>query len=227
MTKIVNSLSVKMAPMVNMYLLKNPDHYCSHNFRNCYWQAFQGKQVVGLSPVLDYIWQPLELESLSLYDWIMNCTCEKRRKRNNDNGNQSNDHMPQNSDNKSEPREFVRSGRLLSFASEHPLAKTHGVCWLSNKQKCVPNFLGPTLPRQDHGDRDYYCSTMLTFFKPWNSGYDLKTEEDTWEEAFDKYTFAPYDCEVMCYANIHYECLDSFSVSRSSWVAVFCSLFKI
>jgi hypothetical protein len=90
MTKIVNSLSVKMehgAPMINMYLLQNPDHYCSHNFRNCYWQAFvttarsswvaniptdqdvkkgenatqvavlkQGKRVVGLSLVLDYIW---------------------------------------------------------------------------------------------------------------------------------------------------------------------------
>ncbi|KAF8240620.1 hypothetical protein L208DRAFT_1231757 [Tricholoma matsutake] len=100
MTKIVNSLSVKLehgAPMVNMYLLNNPDHYCSHNFRNCYWKAFvtttrspwvaniptdqaidmnesvtkvailkQGRQVVGLSPVLDYIWRPLELGSLSV-----------------------------------------------------------------------------------------------------------------------------------------------------------------
>jgi hypothetical protein len=73
--------------MINMYLLQNPDYYCSHNFRNCYWQAFvtaarsswvanvtadqnvekeatatqvivfkQGKRVVGLSPVLDYVW---------------------------------------------------------------------------------------------------------------------------------------------------------------------------
>ncbi|KAF8220105.1 hypothetical protein L208DRAFT_1335660, partial [Tricholoma matsutake] len=96
---------------IHMYLLNNPDHYYSHNFRNCYWKAFvtttrscwvaniptdqaidmnksvtkvailkQGRRVVGLSPVLDYIWRPLELGSLSLYDWIINCTHKKRRK---------------------------------------------------------------------------------------------------------------------------------------------------
>lgn len=114
MTKIVNSLSVKLehgGPMINMYLLRNPDHYCSHNFGHCYWQAFvttarilwasstmtdmsselqekavklsvvkQGKQVVGLSSVMDYIWRPHELESLTLYDWLGNCV-HKRKKR--------------------------------------------------------------------------------------------------------------------------------------------------
>jgi hypothetical protein len=243
MTKIVNSLSVKMehgAPMINMYLLQNPDHYCSHNFRNCYWQAFvtaarsswvanvttdqnvekeatatqvivlkQGKRVVGLSPILDYVWRPQELELLSLYDWIINCTREKRKNQTHASGNQSDGHVQQNSDEEYEPKDFVKSEKLLLFASEHPLAETHGVCWLSNKQKCVPNFLGPTLPRPDHGDRDYYCSTMLAFFKPWHSGYDLKTEESTWEEAFDKYVFMQHDHEVMQNVNICYECLDS------------------
>lgn len=107
MTNIVNSLSVKMelgSPMINMYLLGNPDYYSSHEFGHCYWQAFvtnarspwtsktddgnkqqdkpekvsvlklkQGKWAVVFSPIIDYIWQPHELEYLSLYDWIRNC----------------------------------------------------------------------------------------------------------------------------------------------------------
>jgi len=30
----------------------------------------QGNQVLGISPVNDYIFRPIELESVSLYDWI-------------------------------------------------------------------------------------------------------------------------------------------------------------
>ncbi|KAF8235249.1 hypothetical protein L208DRAFT_1015100, partial [Tricholoma matsutake] len=94
-------LSIKMeygSPPINMHLLKNPDHYCSHNFNNVYWQAFvtrvrapwdklltgttdrltvfrQHNCVVGISPVLDYMWCPSELEKLNLYNWI--CHCEQ------------------------------------------------------------------------------------------------------------------------------------------------------
>ncbi|KAF8229497.1 hypothetical protein L208DRAFT_1286360 [Tricholoma matsutake] len=94
MTNIVNSLSVKLelgGPMINLYLSNNPDHYCSHEFGHLYWKAFvttsrglidkpskvavfkQGKKIIGLSPVMDYVWRPRELESLNLYDWISNC----------------------------------------------------------------------------------------------------------------------------------------------------------
>ena len=43
MTKIVNSLSAKMemgSPMISMYILGNPDHYKSHEFRVFYWVSF-------------------------------------------------------------------------------------------------------------------------------------------------------------------------------------------
>ncbi|KAF8229335.1 hypothetical protein L208DRAFT_1162142, partial [Tricholoma matsutake] len=36
-------LSVKLelgGPMINMYLLDNPDHYCSHKFGNLNWKSF-------------------------------------------------------------------------------------------------------------------------------------------------------------------------------------------
>lgn len=171
MTKIVDSLSVKMehgSPVVNMYLLGNPDHYCSQNSGHCYWETFvtnarapwvsrtladennphrdkpvqvsilkQGRQVVGLSPVMDYIWWPHELETLTLYDWLGNCVCEKRKRSGRKMGaKQSNPDPPQVSDDEDEHMvgELVESGNLLSFASEHPLEATHGVHWLSKKK---------------------------------------------------------------------------------------------
>lgn len=174
MTKIVNSLSVKMehgSPMINMYLLGNPDHYCSHNFENCYWQAFvttarsswvtsatgkpleeavklsivkQGKQIVGISPVMDYIWRPQELESLSLYNWLGNCVREKKGKiRKRTATNSSRPETPQASDDEDEQvaEKTIEHGSLLSFADDHPLAATHGVHWLTHKNKCVPNLI--------------------------------------------------------------------------------------
>jgi hypothetical protein len=149
MTKIVNLLSVKLehgSPMINMYLLGNPDHYCSHNFGNCYWQAFvttarsswvtsaatdvsgkpqdeavklsivkQGKWIVGISPVMDYIWRPQELESLSLYDWLGNCVHEKMGKiKKRADTNPSRPETPQTSDDEDEQvaEKMIEHGNL-------------------------------------------------------------------------------------------------------------------
>ena len=73
----------------------------------------------------------------------------------------------------------------------------------------VPNFIGGTLPRRDQGDREYYCSTMLTLFKPWRTGYDLKSADETWEHAFDNYDFSDRQMNLMNNFNLHYECLDA------------------
>ncbi|KAF6741365.1 hypothetical protein DFP72DRAFT_762371, partial [Ephemerocybe angulata] len=43
LTKLVNSLSSKMeigAPMAALYLLRNPDHYTSHQFVRFYWKNY-------------------------------------------------------------------------------------------------------------------------------------------------------------------------------------------
>jgi hypothetical protein len=79
------------------------------------------------------------------------------------------------------------------------------------KDECewVPNFIGGAIPRSDRGDREYYCSTMLTFFKPWRTGKDLKSIEQTWDDAFSNYKFNPRHSEVMKYFNLRYECLDA------------------
>jgi len=95
---------------------------------------------------------------------------------------------------------------LLSFLGDHPLAETHGARKL--KKVHIPNFVGQTLPCCDQGDREYYCSVMLTFFKPWRTGLDLKDGENSWDETFLSYTFSPRHKELMKNMNIRYECLD-------------------
>jgi len=76
-------------------------------------------------------------------------------------------------------------------------------------QGWVPNFIGGALPRSDRGDREYYCSTMLTFFKPWRTGKDLKLEDQSWDDAFETNVFNTRQLEIMKYFNVQYECLDA------------------
>ena len=50
---------------------------------------------------------------------------------------------------------------------------------------------------------------MLTLFKPWRDGKDLKKKDQTWDEAFTEYKFITCQSELMKFFNIHYECNDA------------------
>ena len=65
------------------------------------------------------------------------------------------------------------------------------------------------MPRCDKGDREYYCATMLTLFKPWRHGKNLKEDVQSWDEAFTNYIFTPHQTELMKVFNLHYECNDA------------------
>jgi hypothetical protein len=95
---------------------------------------------------------------------------------------------------------------VLRFSLDHPLFATHGLKRLPSP--LVPNFVGQTLPRRDQGDREFYCTTMLTLFKPWRTGTDLKTKDASWDEAFTAHTFSSQEERIMRNFNIRYECLD-------------------
>jgi hypothetical protein len=73
----------------------------------------------------------------------------------------------------------------------------------------IPNFIPNTLPRPDHGDREYYCSTMLTFFKPWRTPTDLKIKMDSWDKAFSAHIFTHQQLKIIKHMNVRYECLDA------------------
>jgi len=51
--------------------------------------------------------------------------------------------------------------------------------------------------------------TMLTFFKPWRNGKDLKANNETWDEAFEKYSFKAQEKQMIKNFNLRYECLDA------------------
>ncbi|KII82907.1 hypothetical protein PLICRDRAFT_682664 [Plicaturopsis crispa FD-325 SS-3] len=96
-----------------------------------------------------------------------------------------------------------------TFMRGHPLFQTHLARCAKEVHARVPNFLGAPLPRVDRGDRDYYCSTMLTFFKPWRSGRELRHDGESWESAFTRYPFSDTQKTTMNHFNVKYECLDA------------------
>src|SRR6266849_2032754 len=112
--------------------------------------------------------------------------------------------------------EDLESEKILKYTSEglpflpdHPLHDTHQIYCLDESEGFVPNFIGGFLPRSDCGDREYYCSTMLTLFKPWCNGKDLRTDEQSWDDSFINYRFSSRQMELMKYFNLKYECLDA------------------
>ena len=49
----------------------------------------------------------------------------------------------------------------------------------------------------------------MAFFKPWRSGKDLKSEEQSWDDAFTAHLFGTRQSEIMKYFNVHYECFNA------------------
>src|SRR6202789_450682 len=95
------------------------------------------------------------------------------------------------------------------FASDHPQNDTHHVRLTVDNDTIVPNFVGGSLPRCDRGDREFYCCTMLTMFKPWRTGKDLKLTTESWDDSFIKYKFSMRQHEIIKFFNMPYECLDA------------------
>ena len=103
-----------------------------------------------------------------------------------------------------------KSARQYMFTPDHPQHGTHEVRLVPEEEGFVPNFIGGSLPRKDSGSREYYCMTMLTLFKPWRSGKDLRSSTDLfWDEEFQMHTFSTRDERIMKNFHIRYECNDA------------------
>ncbi|KAF6741383.1 hypothetical protein DFP72DRAFT_833742, partial [Ephemerocybe angulata] len=255
LTKLVNSLSAKMeigAPMAALYLLRNPDHYTSHEFVPFYWKNYvnyveaqwrglldlaePGEGATDLTPhdeepdneptlndddepdaplamnyedttnqetirmtrsngqylaksnTDDYRYRPTQLEGICLYEFIQ-CSIKHPLRAQRD------------------PRKDLR---WFQFTEDHPQFDSHAVALDPGRRTTqVPNFIGPSLPRRDSGDKEKYCCTMLTLFCPWRTGIDLRSAETTWEQTFDQYDFTARQRELMNNFNMRYECYDA------------------
>ena len=192
-------------------------------------------KIVGLSPIHDYLYRPDELSHVNLYQWIRCYKREKlpQRKRKAPADEDEADDQDEVAEISQEVQDAVdhdasfesdldgdnptqKVGRLIRFRKGHPLHDSHGVKYISNNANRVPNFAGANLPRCDQGDREYYCCTMLTLFKPWRKGSDLKSQiDESWDNNFHRHTFNEEEQNLMKNFNIRYECLDARDDFRS------------
>ena len=166
-------------------------------------------RIIGRTLVQDYVFRPVEYNQISLYDWIRLSHVEKRPKENNQNSFDDVDNTESDDENNIDSEDENNIATFLCFLKDHPLHYSHHVTLLDDMQGWVPNFVGGAIPRSDHGDREYYCSTMLTFFKPWRTGKDLKLEDQNWDDAFENHVFNTMHLKKMKYFNVRYECLDA------------------
>jgi hypothetical protein len=50
---------------------------------------------------------------------------------------------------------------------------------------------------------------MLTLFKPWRCGIDLRNVDQSWDTAFNDFDFTEKQRHYMWNFNVKYECLDA------------------
>ncbi|KZP22503.1 hypothetical protein FIBSPDRAFT_738918, partial [Athelia psychrophila] len=202
----------------------------------------RGKRYVAYSAVDDYIYRPSEYADVSLYTWVRLMVKNQlpKTKRTtleeslSDGDSDIEDeqqvvreliHELSDYDSDSDDNEGPTVGSQAAsraqgrFIGKHPDKKTMTVSLLHDDNTRIPVFSGGALPRHDRGDREDYCMTMLTLFKPWRTGFDLKDANVTWVDTFSAFNFSPNALEKMKFFNTKYECLDAkddFHAQRSA-----------
>lgn len=184
-------------------------------------------RLVGYNNVLDYVLRPDECNECTLYDWITQYrkikssqnepkTCSAYNNNSDDNRDSNTDtdedFEPEYQENNDPTEQHLFSvldfrQTKLKYQPDHPQSKSHYVQYLPQGKRPLANFLN-TIPRSDSNDENY-CKIMLTLFKPWRDGLDLKQENLSWSECFSAMIFSESAVTLMKNFNIKYECLDS------------------
>jgi hypothetical protein len=69
----------------------------------------------------------------------------------------------------------------------------------------MPNFVSTWFPRNDVTEiHDFYCACMLALLSPWREIGDLKDSNQTFKQAFDKFTSTADQSIMDIMANIQY-----------------------
>lgn len=112
-----------------------------------------------------------------------------------------------------------------SFMSTHLQSETHKVKVFTKNEALISDFIGECLPRKDKGNREDYCMTTLTLFKPWRTGLELKNPDQSWNEAFANHQWTECQQQLMKFFHIRYECNDArddFSAQRKAKTKEIC-----
>ncbi|KZT19880.1 hypothetical protein NEOLEDRAFT_1077044 [Neolentinus lepideus HHB14362 ss-1] len=191
----------------------------------------------GYTPIMDYIYRSDIYKDVNLYDWIRlsrrSALPKEKIFKDTDDSNEDesetehmtdidtdinlaesdleNDTRVENEADQAETPKKKKTIdiRKLTFTKGHPQYGTHYTTIVKEEFGVVPNFTGGALPRSDSGDREFYCTTMLTLFKPWRTGLDLKDNQLTWDDAFHQHGFSNRQLQLMTFFNICYECYDA------------------
>ena len=164
----------------------------------------------------DYVYRPKIYDGVNLYKWFQ-CASKKKRSKTDANAFKYSNTDPESeigADEKMNQMSVTvhrkKALRDSAFLRDHPLYLTHAVLFdCSKEQNHIPNFIGPPLPKRHEHLDDYYCSVMLTLFKPWRSGLDLKKGDETWKSSFVTFNFSKDQKRKLEFFNLRYECYDA------------------
>lgn len=200
---------------VASYLMKYPDKFTSHRFRNLYWRSFEqfideSERMINASKesphgtTTDCESDPLDFEEVTVSS-SSDGTVEPRgtqlltyisRDCNNLNFKHlcvydfvSQVDLRSGSDAFSDDNTdcaAASDGIRCSLDSLYPQNDSHFLAIRHNSHKFVPVFIGPALPKRESEEcKEQYSRLMLILFKPWKYISDLKEPDDSWARAFE------------------------------------------
>ncbi|KZO94889.1 hypothetical protein CALVIDRAFT_483665, partial [Calocera viscosa TUFC12733] len=133
-----------------------------------YLVSFQKGSVSAGNQEVDYRERPDDddFDQLCLYDFVASTYKETRKQ-----------------------HEWPSVEPLGMFRVSHPQRDSHQL--RLSLDASVPVILGPTLPRGDRSldERTRWCRAMLILFKPWRALVDLLQPDESWDEAFERFSF--------------------------------------
>ena len=197
-----------------------------------------GELIACTSQIVDYQQRSQVLSDLSLWDAIAQTEkvikTRNRKPRNTDDDTEPEvdiyENEPQADDdvdseegdiNKSETHLgsakelFTSHSRIrprLDYLPDHPDYMSHSLKICVPNKRFVPVPIGPSIPRRDNeAIKERYCRLMLIFFKPWRHAQDLRSENETWSDAFENFieSCLPETTKIIENMQLLHECKDS------------------
>ena len=187
-----------------------------------------GELIACTSQIVDYQLCSPHLKDLNLWDAV--AQVEKVRKNENQKQRHSEDHFELDCDENEHDDEMEDQGHInlsetqsvkellsscsriqpkFNYLPDHP---EHILRVQMPTKRFVPVPIGPSIPQCDHeAVREWYCRLMLIFFKPWRHAQDLRSENETWSDAFEIFltNCLPETAKIIENMQLLHECKDS------------------
>ncbi|KAJ3552729.1 hypothetical protein NM688_g3999 [Phlebia brevispora] len=177
-------------------------------------------RLASVSKVDDYVYRPDECECMSLSDYLKRTVIKKltpalRERISNGTAVTTEAVRPDDDeidhDVTGVAKLRVNTSRYYQLHVGHPLRESHGVFLLKPGPEYVLTYAGGNIPRAEQDDREQYYRFLLMMFHPtgWRTGKELKSETETWAEAYAATHFSERNIQRTRHMNVLYECQDA------------------